>query len=98
MPLLSSSIASEFNSDIGSADICPRCPVLASSASEVDSSHLFGVYFRPLYIVRCYVVLYVELSVTEDLYSLSLGESWGEVCGLAILKPHGDIAGTEGRS
>lgn len=52
MPLLSSSITSEFNSDIGSADFCPRCSVLASFASEVDSSHLFSLYLPPLYIIH----------------------------------------------
>ena len=80
---------------IGSADICPRCSVLASSASEVDSSHLFGLYLSPLYIVHCSLVSYIELAVAKNLYSLSSGEGWGEVCGLSIFKTDGDIAGTE---
>ncbi len=36
-------------------------------------------YLYSLYIVHCSIVSYIELSVTEHLYSLSLGEGWGEV-------------------
>ena len=53
--------------------------------------------FYPLDIVRCSVVLYVENAILNDLgtwYFVTL-YIWGEVCCLAILKPHGDIAGTE---
>ncbi len=75
------SIASVFNSDIGSADICPRCYVLASSVREIDSSHLFDIHFYSLDIIRCSVVVDVETTVAENLYSLSLGEGWGEVFG-----------------
>ena len=52
-------------------------------------------YFYPLYIVHCSVMVYIELSVAEDLYSFSLREGWGEVCGLTILKTDGDVTGTE---
>lgn len=51
--------------------------------------------FSTLDIIRCSVVVDVEMTVAENLYSLSFGEGWGEVCCLAILKPHGDVAGTE---
>lgn len=53
-------------------------------------------YYSPLYIIRCSVVVDVEMTVAENLYSLSLGEGWGEVCGLSFFKTDGDIAGTEG--
>ena len=66
--------ASESYSDIGSANICPRCSVLASSVREIDSSHLFGLYLSPLDIIRCSIVLYEQLAVSEDLYSLSFGK------------------------
>lgn len=53
-------------------------------------------YLYPLDIVRRPIVPYIELSVTEDLYSLSFGEGWNEVFSIcAEFKPHGDIAGTE---
>ena len=53
-------------------------------------------YYSPLYIIRCSVVVDVEMTVAENLYSLSSGEGWGEVCGLSFFKTDGDIAGTEG--
>ena len=57
---------------------------------------LIGIHFSPLYIVHCSLVFNVELSVAEDLYSLSLREGWGEVfCSLPFLEADGDIAGTE---
>ena len=40
-------------------------------------------------------MVYIELSVAEDLYSLSSGEGWGEVCSLPFLKTNRDIAGTK---
>ena len=52
-------------------------------------------YFYPLYIIHCSVMVYIELSVAEDLYSLSFGEGWGEVCCSCFFKPHGDVTGTE---
>ena len=55
-------------------------------------------YFYSLHVIHSSIVSYIELSVTEHLYSLSLGEGWGEVCGLSFFKPHGDIAGTESGS
>ncbi len=56
---------------------------------------LFSIYFSPLHIVHCSIVLYEQLTVTENLYSLSFREGWGEVCSLSFLKPHGDVTGTE---
>ena len=53
-------------------------------------------YYSPLYIIRCSVVVDVEMTVAENLYSLSSGEGWGEVCGLSFFKTDGDIAGSEG--
>ena len=52
-------------------------------------------YLYSLYIVHCSIVSYIELSVTEHLYSLSLGEGWGEVCRLSFFKTDGDVTGTE---
>lgn len=52
-------------------------------------------YFRPLEMVHFSVVVDVEMTVAEDLYSLSSGEGWGEVCGLSFFKPHGHITETE---
>ena len=44
-------------------------------------------------------MFYIELSVTEHLYSLSLGEGWGEVfSSSAEFKTHRHIAGTESGS
>ena len=55
-------------------------------------------YFYPLYIIHCSVMVYIELSVTEHLYSLSLGKGLGEVCCSCFFKPHGDVTGTESGS
>ena len=52
---------------IGSANICPRCPVLALSASEIDTSRLFGIHFYSLNIVHCSVVFNVENAILNDL-------------------------------
>ena len=55
-------------------------------------------YFSTLYIVRCYVVFYVENAILNDLgtwYFVTL-YIWGEVCGLSFFKTDGDIAGSEG--
>lgn len=51
--------------------------------------------FSPLYIIRCSVVVDVEMTVAEDLYSLSSEEGWGEVCCLSFFKTDGHITGTE---
>lgn len=52
-------------------------------------------YLYSLYIVRCSIVSYIELSVTEHLYSLSLGEGWGEVCVLSFFKTDGHITNSK---
>ena len=57
MPLLSLSFASELDSDIGSADICPRCPVLALSVHEVVFFSLYrliiSICIRGLFSLFC---------------------------------------------
>ena len=72
--------------------------MLASSASEIDSSHLFGIHFYPLYIVHCSIVLYEQLPVTENLGTLYIVSLYiyREIFGSsAEFKPHGDVTGTE---
>ena len=59
---------------------------------------LVGIYFYPLYIIRCSIVPYIELSVTENLgtwYFVTL-YLWDEVFGSSSeFKTDGDVTGTE---
>ena len=52
-------------------------------------------YFYSLHVIHSSIVSYIELSVTEHLYSLSLGEGWGEVCGLSFFKTDGHITNSK---
>ena len=59
------------------------------------------IYFSPLYIVRCSVVLYVENAILNDLCTLYIVTLyiWGEVFSSSVeFKTHRHIAGTESGS